>query len=963
MKNLASLLVLMATILAGQPLLAQTGIARGKVVDGSTGEDLVGATVRFVEAGSVKGGAYSDVEGAYSVTLPAGQYQIIVSYISYNNDTIDVSIEEGNVTVTNHLLTEETSTIDAVEITGKRSQASEVTLFNVKRTSLNSVDGISLDQAQRTGDNNVGALMQRVTGVTVEGGKYVYVRGLGDRYSKTLLNGAELPSLDPNRNSVQMDIFPSNLIDNVLVYKNFTPDLPGSFSGGLIDVVTKDFPDRFNLKVSISTSFNPQANLRDDFLTYETGSTDWRAVDDGTRAIPQFIQNLPDGTIPGINFTDPEIASTVDQAAKSFTTQMFERTGTSGLNQNYSFSVGNQYSLFGRPIGFIANLSYRQNFNAYQNGTVGRFKNTGTAVNPSTALNTERDFNDVDFGSNEVLWGGLVKVSYKPWDKHKISFNYMHNQSGESSVRTLEGGLPEDAADLFGDWRVLGYLQRSLDSYQFQGSHVFGTLSVDWIGSITQSAQDEPDLRYFNTDYTVIGGPDQRDTLFDLQPNLYPAPSRFFRELDETNRDFKLHLEQPFSIWNDLEAKVKFGGAYTEKEREFVELRYELSSEASAEPYDGDAAAFLSLENTGVVNVDTFDFQGQQFLQFQYGNVYRDASEDRNRYTGDQSITAGYAMIDLPITTRLKFVGGARIEDTYAETSSGDTTVANGILDLTDILPSASFIYAVNEKMNVRANFSRTLARPTFREFSPFVSFDFAGDYLLTGNPNLTRTLIDNYDVRWEWFPSFSEIFSISGFYKNFDGPIEKVVEARAASTELTFQNLDSTAYVLGMELEFKKNFEFISEKLRYLTFGGNLSLIQTKAIIPNTIYSTIQAVDPTIPQDRPFFGQSPYSLNLELAYVNPELGTTISTSFNQFGRRISLVGNDIFPDVYEQPRGLLNFSFQQRLPKGFAVRVRANNLLNPEYKQTITYLGEEYIFQSYRVGRSFSIGISYSVQ
>lgn len=958
MKKILNLFAALAFLgLATSATAQSNGTARGKVVDATTGETLLGATIRFVQQGAVKGGAYSDLEGAYSVSIPAGSYQVIVSYISYGDDTVDISIEEGKVLFTDHLLAEETSTIEGVDIVGKRSQASEVTLYNVKRTSVNSVDGISLDAISRTGDSDVGAAMQRVTGVTVEGGKYVYVRGLGDRYSKTLLNGAELPGLDPNRNSVQMDIFPSNLIDNILVYKNFTPDLPGSFTGGLIDVITKDFPDRLNLKVSLSTSFNPQANLRDDILSYQTGSTDWRATDDGTRAIPQYIQDLGEDGIPAINFTDPEIANVVDQAAKSFDTNLYPQTASSGLNQNYQISIGNQYMLGNRPFGFIANLSYRRSHSAYDDGFVGRYKNTGTAANPSTSLNSERVLDDVTRATDEVLWGGLIKLSYKPSDKHKISFNYMHNQSGESSVQFLQGAIPEDAPDLFYQTRVMGYTERALDAYQLQGAHVFGKLKFDWIGSMTQSSQEQPDLRFFSTDYTLR---QDGDTIFDIQPNLYPAPSRFFRELDEQNLDFKGHFELPFQQWSDLEAKVKFGGAYTTKDRDFAELRYELSSEASTVPYNGDVEAFLSLENTGVVNVDTFQFQGQQFLQYQYGNVYRDASEDRNKYTGTQTISAGYAMIELPIATRLKLVTGARLETTFAETVSGDSAVASGVLDLLDVLPSANLIFNATENMNVRVNYSRTLARPTFREFSPFVSFDFAGDFLLSGNPDLTRTLIDNYDLRWEWFPTLTELFSVSFFYKEFTNPIEKVIPVQAATTEFTYRNIES-ALVYGTEIEFKKNFAFISPKLEYLTLGGNVSLIQSEVEIPDDIFAKIASVDPFRPQTRPLYGQSPYSLNMELAYVNPVSGTTVSTSFNQFGPRISLVGG-INPDVYEQPRGLLNVSFSQRLPKGFSVRVRANNLLNPEYRQTMTYEGVEYDFQRYTVGRSFSIGLSYTV-
>ena len=240
------------------------GTIRGKVTDGESGEVLLGATVRLLQDGAVRGGAYSDIEGSYSIKAAPGTYSLIVSYVSYINDTISNVIITGDEVVFNETLLFESLQIRedlAVEITARRNQASTVTLYNTKRNSINTIDGISLDLVKRTGDPNVAAAMQRVTGVTVEDGKYVYVRGLGDRYSKSLLNGAELPGLDPNRNTVQMDIFPSNLIDNILVYKTFTPDLPGNFTGGLIDVRTKDFPNQFTLSVSTSWGFNDQSSF------------------------------------------------------------------------------------------------------------------------------------------------------------------------------------------------------------------------------------------------------------------------------------------------------------------------------------------------------------------------------------------------------------------------------------------------------------------------------------------------------------------------------------------------------------------------------------------------------------------------------------------------------------------------------------------------------------------------------
>ncbi|MEZ4847789.1 MAG: TonB-dependent receptor [Bacteroidia bacterium] len=964
LKLIGTLITLLLTSVYSFSSVA-AGTIRGKVTNGETGEILLGATIRLMQEGLMKGGAYTDVEGNYTIKAEPGVYSLIISYVSFVNDTLEnVEVVEGAVIYNETLLFENMVAREdlKVVITGKRNKGSEVTLFNVKRTSLNTMDGISKDIISRTGDNNVGAVMQRVTGVTVEGGKYVYVRGLGDRYSNTLLNGAVIPSLDPDRNAVQMDIFPSQLIDNVMVYKTFTPDLPGNFSGGLIDITTRDFPDRLKINVSASTTFNPQSNLIDNFLTYETGSTDWRAADDGTRALPAFIANLPDG-IPDRTFNDIDQAMVIDQASKSFQTGMTPFTTSSGLDQRYQASIGNQNLLFGKPFGYIASFTYSNGFDNFERGAEARWSNPGDGQGViAENLNNEKEFK-VQQSSQTVLWGGLAKLSYTPFKNHKISVNLMHNQSGESSVQTLEGPIPADAVDLIFQTRVLGYQQRNVDIFQVQGQHAFGTpkekaprvgpLKADWIFSSSSSSQNEPDLRFFSNDYTEDSEGKRR---YNIQASIYPEPSRFFRTLEEKNRDARINFELPVKVWSDLTAKFKFGGANTKRDRSFNENRYQITQGNISARYNGDPEKFLADANTGI-RIDTIF----GFLQFNYRNYIEDITEKRNNYTGLQEINAGYAMVELPITPRFDLAGGVRYESTFIQVISEDAKVDSGLLELNDFLPAISGLFRIRENFNLRGSYARTIARPTFREFAPFVSFSFVGDYTLIGNPNLNRTLIDNYDLRLEWYPTPSELLSISGFYKKFTDPIEKVFDPRAANQQVEFNNIpEGTAY--GLEFEVRKNLDFIAPGsfLQNFQVGGNASLLYSEVGIDPVEYLSILAIDPDRPPTRPIYGQSPYAINGELAYINDTLGIKASLSYNVFGPRIAVVGGAA-PDIYEQARGLLNFSLIKQLPKGFALTLRARNLLNPEYRFTQTYLGSEYTFRGYKVGRSFSIGISYN--
>ncbi|MEM9935980.1 MAG: TonB-dependent receptor [Bacteroidota bacterium] len=984
--------VLCATLFTGLALSshAQQGTIRGKVTDGESGEVLLGATVRLLLDNDVTGGAYTDIEGSYSIKANPGTYSLVVSYVSFINDTIDnVTLSANQVVFNQSLLFQSLQVREdlAVEIVAKRNQASTVTLYNTKRNSINTIDGISLDLVKRTGDPNVAAAMQRVTGVTVEDGKYVYVRGLGDRYSKSLLNGAELPGLDPNRNTVQMDIFPSNLIDNILVYKTFTPDLPGDFTGGLIDVQTKDFPDRFTLSVSTSWGINDQSSFLgegDMVPTQQTGNTDWLAYDDGTRGVPGTIQS---GGIPAPTF-DPNETATIDQitnASNSFETRMFPTfDGSTFMNHNHQISIGDQFELGGRPFGYIIGLSYRNSYsffdgladvqNANGNTTFGfsgsrqgRFKNTSSVGSITTDLNTEAEIADVTSTRN-VLWGTLIKLSYKPRTAHKFSFNYMRNQSARTRNKFLQGTIASDDPGLGINSTVLGFLERSLDVFQLSGDHAFfeGKLKANWIVSLSESRQNEPDLRFYASSFEFTSS---GNIFYELRDDLYNGPSRFYRDLEESNINAKLDFEIPISL-SERDGKIKFGGAFTQKERDFRETRYEYlqgpgefsfganTLEESGDLFVRNAEAFFSRDNLGAEIQDLF---GTQIVQ--YKTYLTDASEDRNIYRGEQDVLGVYAMTVLPITPKLKFQGGARLEITDASTVSQDSSVAQGLLDLTDVLPSANFIYALQDNMNLRFGYTRTLARPTFREFSPFVSFDFIQDFLLVGNPNLERTLIDNFDVRWEWYPTPGEVISVSGFYKDFDKPIEKVIEPRAGGSvqELTFRNVPS-AEVLGVEIELRKDLDFLGPFFESFQLGLNASLIDSKVDINQQELDFIRSVDPERSANRPLYGQSPFAVNGELAYLNDSLGIKASVSYNIFGERISVVGG-ANPDVYEQPRGLLNVSVSKDLGNRWSARLRANNLLNPDYKHVQEYRGVEYIYQLFNVGRTYSLSFTYNIK
>ena len=924
--------------------IAQTGTIRATVVDDETGEALIGASV--VIAGTTQG-TVTDLDGKAAITgLEPGSYDVQVSYVSYQAQTIQgMEVAADQVNSFEVRLASETVGLEEVVVTAEAVRNNESALLTLQKKSPSVMDAISADMFSRNGDNNAASAVQRVTGVTVEGGKYVYVRGLGDRYSKSILNGADIPGLDPNRNSVQLDMFPSNMIDNIIVYKSFTPDLTGEFTGGLVNVTTKEFPDQFTMQISGSVGINDQTNFNNNYLTYRGGELDWLGVDDGTRALPGTIEKYDSETFPTpyqVN-ADPQA---VNEASRSFDNNQFTptRSAPPAPSHSLSFSLGNQKDFLNRPLGFIVGLTYQRGFSFYENGQVNRFDGVPSGT---TSLNGRRLLAVDDAAStDEVNIGGLFNLSYKLSSNSKVSFNFMYNQASTDVARYQSGYdlLTSQDSSLLVRNRVLSFTERGLANFLLKGEHSIASLNnlnVEWQSSYTDTYLDEPDLRFLQDNVRLRNG-DSTTIVSNLN-----RPGRYFRNMEETNWDNRLHLTLPIAFGNDREGKLKGGAAYTERDRSFRERRFEYFVDRLN--YTGLIDDLLVDENLG------YDAEGNQ--QTFVGEV----SQDGNNYDAQQQVYAAYLMMDAPVTTKLRVVGGLRFERTNMslESFSGVT----GELETNDFLPALNFTYQLVEDMNFRASYGRTIARPTFREFAPLVTFAFYGDNNQLGNANLDRTLVNNYDLRWEMYPTRNEYLSASLFYKQFTNPIENTINPNAGGStpEYKYENVDE-AQVAGVELEVRKNFSFISPAWEVVRAGVNFTYVYSQVSLESDELFAIRTFNPEADDTRDMYNQSPYVVNANLDYDNPANGWAVNAVFNVFGPRLAYFTTAL-PFVYEQPRPELNLSVKKQFDDRWSARIRANNLLNPAYEETITYQDVEYIFDSYKIGRSFSLGVSYLIQ
>jgi len=946
-------------------IFAQKGTLSGVVLEKSSALEVIGGNV--VVAGTAVG-TTTEFDGTYVLELDAGTYNIEYSYIGFQNFTAEnVVINAGETTTLDVQLDDESIELESVVVVGKAFRNTEASVLALRKASTLVLDGISAAQFKKSGDSDVAQAVRRVTGVTLEGGKYVYVRGLGDRYSKTTLNGAEIPGLDPNRNTVQMDLFPTSLVDNIVVYKTFSPELPGDWTGGLVDINTKDFPESYSVSASVSTGYNANSNLNSDFLSYEGGSLDALGFDDGTRAVPSSIENqtgvLTDYAA-GLN--NGSAATEVANNTRAFNNNWAIQQAERPLNVGASFSIGNKFDLKGKSLGILASATYNRNYSAYHNGELGIFQLSGDFATTSR-LNPQIELTDSE-GNEETAWGALVATSLKLDDYNTISLTGMHNQSGTSTAKYAFGTKNADDPDDIFQTRSWRYLERSLSTVQAKGTHNLGSnknIKLNWISSYSISKQDDPDLRFFtNRINTITNNP-------FLKPSSDNVPTRFYRNMVQNNSDTRVSLELPITQWNGLNGSVQFGGAFNYKDREFREDRYN---------FNNNVAAINAPNNFDIINQEFLDlsfyFQESNLAAAStngYANngngVYvTDNFDARNNYNASATTSAAFAKLNLPITDKLHTIVGARVESTFVGLETFDTGSTldrfpnldgeSNLLDNIDVLPSATFNYSVAENQKLRFSYSRTVARPTFRELAPFASFALDGGFVFVGNPELQRTIIDNVDIRWELFPKSGESLSVGVFGKNFTNPIERTFNPEAQNTELTFRNVDQ-ARLVGAEFEFRKKLGPLVHFLKGFDLTSNFTYIYSETDIDEEELAQIRVSQPDAEATRQVFGQAPYVFNAMLSYRS-ERGTQASLSYNVIGDAISVVTRGATPNYFLKSRPSLNFRVSQKINQYFTLTAGVSNILNSDYAEEVTFKGVDYAVQTYSPGVDYSLSLAY---
>ena len=933
------LLVMLASLSMLITANAQKGFLRGQIIDPELGETLIGANI-YLE-GTTKG-TVSDFDGNYSLPLDPGTYTIVFSSISYVNTTVsDVVIVADEVTLLNMNMASDVQQLEGVVVTAAALKDSEAGMLNVQKKSVNVMDGISSQSFRKVGDSNLSSAIKRVTGVSVEEGKFVYVRGLGDRYTKTILNGMSIPGLDPDKNSVQIDLFPTAVIDNVMVYKTFSPDLYGDFTGGMVDIQTKVFPENKIISVTAGLGMTTGAQFNDNYILYNGGKLDALAFDDGTRALP-----FPKETfIPSETSRNPEL----ETLTRSFNPEMAVRKKTVLPNGRLSFNIGNQLNLNRMSWGYNVVLNY---LNSYQYFSDAQFNNY--LKNPDASENTL--FRDESrqgvMGTQNVLWSALGSAAVK-FNKNAFSLSILRSQSGESTATNrINQNFNQTGARLME--QILTYSQRSVTNGILTGKHKVKQIEVDWRGSLNWSKVYDPDFRITSVSVS------ETDTTLNVGDGA--RINRLYRDLEEFNGSLKFDVTIPYA----QKSKFKFGAVTNYKERDYQILSY-LFRVRSVGQVSSDPNWFFEPENVWTP-------EGRKGT-YVLGNL-----EPANTYFAKQWVNGAYAMTELYATPAFRAVFGVREEQSamYYTGQNNDGSVLyynEKTMDELNFLPSVNLVYSLSETMNLRGSYNRTLARPTFKEKSIAQIFDPISRRTFIGNIDLLQTNIDNVDLRWEYFLGSGEILAVSGFYKNFENHIE-LVSFPTDPDALKPRNAGSS-WVYGAEFELRKNLEFVTPALKNLTLGLNFTLIRSFVDMNTVMVSNDNSTTEkelreanardgeTISDTRPMAGQAPYLINAYANYLIPNVDLNINVAYNVQGETLNVVGSGVVPDVYSVPFDGLSFNIYKCFGAELRSRVTfgVDNILG-EKRQNVyhSYGAEKKIYNSFDPGTAYSLKYTFTL-
>ena len=868
----------------------------------------------------------TDIEGRYSFNIDINKaYTLELSYVGYKAKSIDVSgTKAANEEIVLDVLLEESGkkltdvVVSANRSTNKGATDNALIAFQKNTNTVASV--ISAETIKRSPDRNTAEILKRTSGASIQEGKYIIVRGLADRYNQAMLNGILLTSTEPDRKTFSFDLFPSQIIDNIIINKAFVPELPGEWAGGLIQVNTKDVPTKNFFNIQIGTSANSLITGKE-FLKDKGGKTDWLGIDDGTRSLPL-------GYTTKSNFDTSSMALKT-ALGKTMSSNWAPVATTAKPNVSLQMNGGFAGTLWGKKIGGTIGISYANAYR-FQDNTNNQNQLSNVGFSPYVELRDSKYMNDINMGAIaglSIYLNPLNKISYKAIVNVKTTNGF-----------TQRAGTIYDRQQLVKGNEFM-FEQNVFFTNQLNGEHSLSQkLKLNWYGA-----------------FNILDGytPDQRRILYTKNiTGNDPYVLNISNTLSQQSgsRVFKTLSDYIYTAGGDL--TFKLNQQNTMKTGYMIQVKdrlYDAQLFAITMPIDNLALRSLPAESA--------------FVPANYGNGYDNkfafnSIQNRNfRYLANTILNAGYVQFDNKLSDIVRVVWGLRVENFDQLVGSVKKwDPRHTYSKVTDFLPGVNTTIKLSQKANLRLTGSQTVIRPELRELSALSIYDFELNASVSGNPGLKRTKITNTDLRYELYPSPGEIFTLGVFYKHFENPIESIYqEGSGGSSLFSFQNA-AKATAFGLELEGRKKLN------NRFTLQANGSYINSKV------------EDANIGVSRTLQGQSPYLINAGLLYDIVEKGFNMTALVNQVGKRIYLVG-DIqagagSPDVYENPRALIDFQISKKFADNKAeIKFTASDILNQRQifyqnnnKNTNYDKSTDGLRLSRKFGTTFGVTLNYSL-
>ncbi len=887
---------------------AATGRITGRVIDGTTGQGIAEAGIQVV---GTTLGIQSGLEGRFTILrAPAGTVTLQVRRLGYAPKTVTGLIVPANGSIEQDVsLSAANVQLTAITVSASSERGTVNEALNQQKNATNVVNAITAEQIAKSPDSDAAQAVQRVSGVTVQDGKYLQVRGLGERYTTASLNGARIPSPEPERKVVPLDLFPAGLLQDVTTSKTFTPDQPGDFAGANVNIRTREFPLKRQVNYSMSVGANSSVMGQTLPFAPRAGG-EYLGLAGSARSIPNALSQA--------NFLGNVSQTQFNQIALQQRNVWNALPRTGGPNGSFGASTGGN-SILGKRIGYVlsGNYGYSEEARVNERYAVGQQGANNTVI-PLTSVAGET-------GRSSVQWGGIANFSTLIGRNSRVSLNSTATRSADNEART-DRGFDENLSDSIAR-TTLRYVERGVATVTAQGEHQLSASNkTNWSATYGKTSRREPDRsdivysRATDGKYRLLGSLDgARRLFFDLQENNSTG------QLD--------HTVNLGALSNQNTLKV---GAY-----------YRVTDRTAQAPI----YAFLTRASSSVLEQQPDVIFGASQACATCSVINVQPVGQAGSYTASDRTAAGYAMMDWGLTDKVRLIAGARAEaaDITVNSSTQGGFTASARLKNTDVLPSLLINTKLTETQNLRFGVTRTLARPEYRELAPVTFRDVLGGVSVTGNDKLVRSLINNYDLRYEIFPNSGEVFSIGVFAKQFDAPIERVESATSGAYQARFQNALRATNV-GVELEARKQMSFLGHWASGLTGFSNVSVMKSSVSLDTTKGLTVTETK------RRLVGQAPYVVNMGVTYSSISGASSATLLYNVVGDRIFAAGVTPLPNIVEKSRNIVDLALRFPLRGQLAARIDGKNLLDARYR----FLQGNLEREGFNAGRSVSFGLSW---